>query len=89
MKSPYHDHATPSDRLDPRPIRRPHDPARYTTAAGWQYYPAIRTDIRRAFRRWYAESGVPMPAWLAESAGDSGPSVQEQHDLPSILRRQA
>ena len=86
------DYATPQDRLNPparclcaRCLDGSNARIREQSRRGDRpYTPAVRTDVRETMRRWCAENGQPMPAWLEQSAPHAGGT-----ELPSLLRRQA
>lgn len=68
----------------------------------WRYTRACDTDIRRTFRRWHIETGVPIPGWLdagpgpillgdsvaAEAPAPAAGAPPAKTDLPPALRRQ-
>lgn len=88
------DYATPADRIGTsldakraRAIAYLRSRGKYIVDADCNFRPtsAADTDIRRTWRRWAAETGNPLPAWLAE-LGDVLPA---DADLPCLMRKQA
>ena len=89
--TPCHDHVTAADRLAPangirpRTVCMPRVPV-MASERGRYVWTACDADSRRTWRRWAAETGNPLPAFLAEP-GDVLPA--NDRELPVLMRRQA
>ena len=85
------DYVTPEERVSPshgvraRSVCMPRVPL-MQSERGRYSWSAADTDVRRTWRRWAAETGSPLPGWLAEQDIEAGCNSE---GMPWFLKKQA